>query len=102
MGYQRLNPLRPHRQKVDDNAARRRANVFVPQAIKKSTEGRAVIVFSPIMSFVQLLATTSVTSGNMERNRFSIPSFKVTVLDGQPLQAPRKLTVTIPFLKESS
>ncbi len=41
-------------------------------------------------------ATTSLTSGTSCFNNLSIPDFKVTVDDGQPLQEPFITTVTIP------
>ncbi len=43
-------------------------------------------------------ATTSCTSGTMRLSRFSMPAFKVTVADGQPLQEPCRFTVTTPWL----
>jgi hypothetical protein len=44
--------------------------------------------------------TTSVTSGTIRFNRFSIPDFSVTVDDGQPLHEPRSSTVTTPASNE--
>ncbi len=46
-------------------------------------------------------ATTSFTSGSSVVSNFSIPSFKVTVDEGQPEQEPLNSTVTTPSLKET-
>ena len=45
-------------------------------------------------------ATTSLTPGTSCFSKFSMPCFNVTMLLGQPLHDPRKLTVTIPSSKE--
>jgi hypothetical protein len=44
--------------------------------------------------------TTSVTSGTIRFNRFSIPDFSVMVDDGQPLHEPLSSTVTTPSLND--
>src|SRR5690606_36069452 len=44
-------------------------------------------------------ASTPFTSGSILVNKFSIPAFKVTVLEGQPEQAPWSKTFTMPSLK---
>ena len=52
------------------------------------------------MIFYPISETTSVTSGTIRFNIPSIPDFKVTVNEGQQLQEPCSITVTIPLLKD--
>ena len=56
--------------------------------------GLQLITYHPSAS------TPFTSSGIMRLNRFSIPAFSVMVEEGQPLQEPCKLTVTIPSWKE--
>jgi hypothetical protein len=53
------------------------------------------IIFTYIPS-----ASTDVTSGIMDFNKFSIPDLSVIIEDGQPLQDPCSNTFTTPSSKE--
>lgn len=48
-------------------------------------------------AFYSISDTTSCTSGIILRNIPSMPDFKVTVEEGQPLQDPCRMTVTVPW-----